>query len=264
MSGELMIKNKNFNLILPYTYYIKHKETGLKYYGVRWHNIYLEKTPEEDFLNIYFTSIKSKKYKWFKDLLIKDKSLFEFRLHYTFCNKEDAIEFERRLTKKIYRKEGWVNLSAGRAISWNHFSDEEKKIIFAKSALKRKGGKKNFSKEWIEELRLRSAIYLNPPGKIHPLLGTHMSIESKSKLSNSISAWYKNNPETNKGARNGMYGKGANYKAISPEGLEYVITAGFAVFCRERGIDPSSAIRCAQGKQKTARKWVFSLVPDQE
>ena len=52
---------KEFNKIKPYVYWIKNNITGIKYIGVRWLNVKLNKTPVQDFGKTYFSSGKLKK-----------------------------------------------------------------------------------------------------------------------------------------------------------------------------------------------------------
>lgn len=258
-----MKKHKNFNTVYAYTYYIKHNKSGIKYYGVRWGNLSKNLTPNEDFLNIYFTSISSKKFLWFKKLLLANKNEFTYRIHYTFDNKDDAIEYERKITKKIYLKDSWANLCSGKAISLDHISKEDMSKRKKAGHLKRKGIKRNISSERKDNLRTHCSLYMQSSGENHPLFGTLMPEERKEKISDGLKSYFEKNPGINSGSKNGMYGKGNNYKAISPEGEEFVVD-GIVPFCKERNIDPSSAIRCAQGKQKTAKKWKFFILPDQE
>jgi len=47
---------KEFNKIKPYVYWMKNNITGIKYFGVRWKNVRLKKTPIQDFGKTYFSS----------------------------------------------------------------------------------------------------------------------------------------------------------------------------------------------------------------
>lgn len=51
-----MLTNNIYSLALPYVYIVTSKETGKFYIGSRYANLKSLKTPEEDFLNDYFTS----------------------------------------------------------------------------------------------------------------------------------------------------------------------------------------------------------------
>ena len=50
------MRSKKFNEVRPYTYWIKHLETGIKYVGLRYRNVKFKRTPLEDFGIYYFTS----------------------------------------------------------------------------------------------------------------------------------------------------------------------------------------------------------------
>ena len=52
---------KEFNKVKPYVYWIKNNITGIKYFGVRWANININKTPIQDLGKTYFSSGRLKK-----------------------------------------------------------------------------------------------------------------------------------------------------------------------------------------------------------
>lgn len=259
-----MKKHKNFNQVFPYTYYIKHIETGIKYYGVRWANCNKNKTPNEDFLNIYFTSIISEKYRWFKELLIKDKTKFEYKIHYTFDTKKDAQKYESMITKKVYRRDGWANLCSSTAMDESCIPKEEMSRRKKLGHAKRKGIKRNLSIDRIEQLRMHVILNMQNSGEKHPSYGTHLSIETRSKISKSVYEFHLKNPGFTLGSKNGMYGSGKNYKAISPDGIEYIITEGIIDFLKEHNLHYTGMINFINNKQKTHKGWKFFILPSQD
>ncbi len=104
------MRTKEFNKIKPYTYFIKRKSDGMKYHGVRWGN---KISPNKDFAKKYFgSSVSSNLSKEFKN----NKENFNYRLAWTFENKEDAIKYEVKVNKKILKKNDWANKNAFPAI----------------------------------------------------------------------------------------------------------------------------------------------------
>jgi len=97
---------KDFDKIKAYTYWIKNKTTGMKYFGVRWNNISRNLTPNQDFGKIYFSSGRLKKE--FKE----NPDNFEVKLIATFDNEKDAIKYEHQQNKKNIKKNRYANISA--------------------------------------------------------------------------------------------------------------------------------------------------------
>lgn len=240
------MKHKKFNEIYPYTYYIKHKESKLKYYGVRWGNTTGRSnldpcSPSDDFLINYFTSISNSRFKWFKDELIYNLNNFEFKIHYTFDSIDEANLYEKKMISRLIHRNDWINTGNSVYSNWHKLSEEQRSITRQKMC----DNHADFS------------------GKNHPRWGYEFSEEEKINHSSLMKAYYANRPDRRStGRKNGMYGTGDNYRAVCPEGLEYILTEGFSIFCREKGVDPSSARRCAQGKQKTAKGWKFEFIPE--
>lgn len=110
------MKHYNYNTVYPYTYYVKHLETNIKYYGVRYGNVRNNVTPNDDFGFKYFTSIESTEFMWFKDLFMSNPECFEYRIHYTFDDYIEAISYEQSFIRKILRKKDWANMSMGKCI----------------------------------------------------------------------------------------------------------------------------------------------------
>ena len=131
------MKTNEFKKVKPYTYYILRKSDGVKYHGVRYRN---KVSPINDFGIKYFGSSKSNICSQFK----KNPKNFTFRLGWTFDTEKEAIQYETKVNKKIYKKEDWANKAAFPAI---HMDDEV--IANISKALKgtRIGKKNNFSKE---------------------------------------------------------------------------------------------------------------------
>jgi group I intron endonuclease len=108
---------------VPFTYYLYHKPTQRKYYGVR----YKKGCHPSDLWNKYFSSSRVVK------LLIEKYGLdsFEFEVRKTFSNKEDAIEWEHQVLKRIgvVGKGEWINASVGKSSPANGrvYSEETKK-----------------------------------------------------------------------------------------------------------------------------------------
>jgi len=96
------------NTYQAYTYLIKFKPTGKVYYGVRFKNIRLKRTPEEDFIVMYKTSSQQ-----IKDL-IKEYGIesFEWEIRKTFDTPEQAIAWETKVLRRcnvLKRQDIWYN-----------------------------------------------------------------------------------------------------------------------------------------------------------
>lgn len=121
------MKHRKFNEIYPYTYYIRRKSDGLQYHGVRIHNIKLKLSPTEDFGIKYFSSGKFK-----KEFKLTPQN-FEWKIKWTFDDKNEAILHEQKINKKIYKKNLWLNACA------NYIPVESSKISRKKSLLEKYG-----------------------------------------------------------------------------------------------------------------------------
>jgi len=100
------MKSKNFNEVRPYTYWIQDLETGIKYVGLRYKNIRLNRTPLNDFGIYYFTSGELKKD--FKD----NPNNFRTKLLFTYDSIEEAIAHELKLTSKAKDNKRYANLAS--------------------------------------------------------------------------------------------------------------------------------------------------------
>ena len=107
------MRTREFDKIKPYTYFIQRKSDGMKYHGVRWGN---KISPNKDFGKKYFgSSVSSNFSKEFEN----NKNNFIYRLAWTFENKEDAINYEVKINKKIFKKNDWANKNAFPAIHYD-------------------------------------------------------------------------------------------------------------------------------------------------
>lgn len=110
-------------MTIPFTYYLLHKPTGLKYYGVR----YKKGCHPDDLWNKYFSSSKDVKQ------LIEQYGLqsFEVEVRKTFGNIKSAKDWEHKVLSrlKVISKKDWLNKSYGYAPSTSGFkySEESRK-----------------------------------------------------------------------------------------------------------------------------------------
>jgi hypothetical protein len=104
---------------IPFTYCVTHKPSGRKYYGVRFKN----GCKPSDLWNKYFTSSKV------IHILIKKDGLsaFDIEIRKTFKTKEDAIEWEFKVLRrvKVVGRSEWINASAGKAAPCNGRKHDE-------------------------------------------------------------------------------------------------------------------------------------------
>lgn len=88
---------------VPYTYFLYHKPTHKKYYGVRW----AKGCMPEDLWTTYFTSSKYVK------LLIQQygKESFIFEIRKTFSDVNSAILWEKKVLRRlnVLTNEEWLN-----------------------------------------------------------------------------------------------------------------------------------------------------------
>ncbi len=126
------MKAKEFYEIKPYTYFIVRKSDGKKYHGVRYRN---KVSPLKDFGIKYFGSSKTNICKEFKS----NPKKFKYRLGWTFNSEKEAIEYETKVNKRIYKKKDWANKAAFPAI---HIDDEVRENI-SKALKGTRIGKKN-------------------------------------------------------------------------------------------------------------------------
>ena len=159
---------KEFNKIKPYVYWIKNNITTIKYIGVRWKNVRLKKTPVQDFGKTYFTSGTLEKD--FK----KNPDNFRIKFISTFDTIREAVDFEKKQTKKVYKNKRYANIASYPAIITpiGHKISEETKRKISKS---RKGHKAS------EETKRKMSEALK--GKVTWNIGRKHSEEAKRKMS---------------------------------------------------------------------------------
>lgn len=100
---------KEFNKVKPYTYLVKHKETGKVYYGSRCQNFTkFNRTPLEDFWNYYTTSSENIN----NIIKTEGKDAFEYQIRRTFNSVEEMSNWERRVltrSRVLERQDIWMN-----------------------------------------------------------------------------------------------------------------------------------------------------------
>lgn len=179
----------------PYTYLIKHKPTGLVYYGVRTAN---KVEAENDLWKEYFTS--SKKIHTLLEETGQDS--FEIEIRREFDTPEQAIAWEIKVLKRcnVLHDERWINANVAgyilpteeiRAkISQFHKGKTKSKEHRKKISLANKGKEKRPLTE--HEKETLSQIM---SGEGNPMYGKKHSAETLEK----ISAKLKGRPSTQKG-----------------------------------------------------------------
>jgi len=171
----------------PFTYYLYHKPTGKKYYGVRFKN----GCHPNDLWNKYFSSsVKVKK-------LIEEYGLnsFDYQIRKIFKNKKDAINWETKFLKKInaINNNDWLNQNNG----YGTFGMLGKK----------------HSKETLQKMSKSQS------GKNNPMYGKKHSEEIK-KIISEASASKKNSEETRKKISESKKGKPfSGYNSNTPESI---------------------------------------------
>ena len=101
------MKGTDFNIIKPYTYWIKDKSTGQKYVGVRWLNVKKKLSPNQDLGKVYFSSKHSLKKKF-----QENSNNFIYKPLATFDSKEEARDEEHKINKKNVKKNRYLNVAA--------------------------------------------------------------------------------------------------------------------------------------------------------
>jgi hypothetical protein len=93
--------NRMPKMTIPYTYRIIYQKSGKWYYGVR----YAENCSPDDLWVKYFTSSKVVR------MLIANDGLaaFKVEIRRTFLTKEEAIDWERRVLKKVFKWDNCLN-----------------------------------------------------------------------------------------------------------------------------------------------------------
>ncbi len=200
------MKVKDFNQIKSYTYFIRRKCDGLKYHGVRWKNISLKLSPDDDFAKQYFSSgILRQEFK-------TNPTAFEFRLCWTFDTIEEARLYETEVNKKIYNRVDWANNNAYPAI---YLNKESRKKISEKAKQRLSIPENNpmygngHKLPWAGKTRPDHSERMK--GENNPFYKKHHTNESKQKISKTQTG-KKYSEEVNKkkglsGNKNPFYGK---------------------------------------------------------
>jgi hypothetical protein len=100
---------KELNKVKPYTYLVKHKATGKKYYGSRCKNFTkLNRTPADDFWKHYTTSSDN-----INGIIEQEgKDAFDYEIRRTFDTVEEMADWETRVltrSKVLERQDVWLN-----------------------------------------------------------------------------------------------------------------------------------------------------------
>jgi hypothetical protein len=111
----MLKRSTSMSIYSAYTYFLHHKPTNTYYYGVRWQNIKLKRTPEQDFWKLYFTRSSRVKY-----LIEKyGKDTFEFEIRKMFCNSQLARKWETKVLRRmkvLAKPDIWINRTDNKAI----------------------------------------------------------------------------------------------------------------------------------------------------
>jgi len=185
-----------------YTYLIKFKPTNKFYYGVRFKNIKLNRTPEDDFMKHYTTSSEQ------INSLIQKHGLeaFEWEIRKTFDTPESAIIWETKVltrAKVLKRQDVWFNANVAgykittpqgrQRIKERHTgipkTDDHKKNLSESQKGKPKINSKNKTPEYRELMSKLKA------GKNNPRYGVNVSAETCKRISEAK----KGKPAKNKG-----------------------------------------------------------------
>lgn len=143
----------------PYTYFLYHKPTGLKYYGSKTANNKNDIADPKTFWINYFTSSKE-----IAKLIVKyGKGSFSFKIHKLFKTKDDALYYEAYVQTyfNVLNRSDWLNDNIG----GSKFTGKTGK----RGPLKKPRKKVIYTPERIENMR-------------RALLGRKLSEEHKHKL----------------------------------------------------------------------------------
>lgn len=98
---------RNFDSVQAYGYFLARKSDNKKYVGIRYANVKLNLTPNQDFGKVYFTSGRLRKE--FK----KNPENFCFRIVRTFKTLEAMWDWEKKIALRVYKKSDWANQGWG-------------------------------------------------------------------------------------------------------------------------------------------------------
>lgn len=220
----------------PYTYLIRSKSTGKCYYGVRWAN---KSIPHDDLWNQYFTS--SNEVKKLIQKHGKDDFLYEVRR--IFKNKEDAIDWEEKVLKRLMvlkNPDKWMNKCVSKSIRYDihprlgvKLSEESKRKIGAS-----KLGKKMSDSAKIKMSEARG-------GELHWNFGkkTPPKVLKKNSESNKKS-WQERSKDPDyveKFIKSSIENRVKTWILLSPFGETFEIE-NLSKFCRENNLHPPGII----------------------
>jgi hypothetical protein len=149
----------------PYTYYLYHRPTGLKYYGVR----YAKNCHPSDLWNKYFSSSKKVR------KLIKEYGInsFDVEIRKVFTDPKLAILWEEKVLRRlnVLIKQDWMNDNVAGAIASDTISETLKEMYKVR-------GSKMLGRKLSEDTKqkLREARKLRPES---PRKGIPCSEEDK-------------------------------------------------------------------------------------
>ena len=109
------MRTREFDKIKPYTYILTRKLDNKKYHGVRFGNIKLGLTPNQDFGKKYFGSSTGS---FCKDFKLKPENYF-FKLIWTFDHINEAVSHEKKFNRQILKNKNWENKNAFPAIHYD-------------------------------------------------------------------------------------------------------------------------------------------------
>jgi hypothetical protein len=174
----------------PFTYLIKHKPSGKVYYGVR----YAKKCSPKDLWKTYFTSSED-----IRMLIESDgKDAFEFQIRKIFNDAKKAIEWEKRVLKrmKVIKREDFINRNIPGSSMFSHSEETKKKMRKPKPigfSEKLKGNKHASNtkgilktKEHAENISKGKKGKAPFKGEDHPRYGTKKTNDELLKLSLSM------------------------------------------------------------------------------
>lgn len=179
----------------PYTYLIKHKPTGLVYYGVRTAN---KVEAENDLWKEYFTSSKK------IHALIEEtgQDSFEIEIRKEFDTPEQAIAWEIKVLKRcnVLHDERWINANiAGYILPTEEIREKISQFHKGKTKSKEHRKKIGLANKGKEKRPLTEAEKENlsqiMSGKGNPMYGRKHSKETLEKISSKL----KGKPAYNKG-----------------------------------------------------------------
>jgi len=278
-------------IMKPYTYYLYHRPTGKKYYGVRT----AQGCSPNDLWKIYFSSSTAVKQ------LINEYGIdsFDYEVRRIFTDKKEALKWERNVLTRLKASQNsdWLNRNNGggagshtketrekikknNAKYWKGTSrpdisekfkghkvtEETKKKISEKlkgkplseeTRKKMKGrtpwnkGKKAVQVAWNKGLTSATDERVKSYGK--KLKQTKNTKEYKEKISNILKESFKSTE-----LRTLLSDKNSKYfgNVLSPEGITYEVI-GLNRFCKKHGLSPSSLRNLKINPNKTYKGWKY-------